>query len=156
MALVNGKCSPVYPHQFIKVNTLFEVIRQHGGRTAWSDKHPAYDVVNGPSGTGMQDLFTPEVDSNDAVTGQDTTNGFHSVQRNDFLKDQSILNEIDELDSTGQHESRSRSYDLRYEFPGRQRRSETGPRQQERPARLPDSANLFDRRLCGCVREDAE
>jgi hypothetical protein len=56
---VNGHCVPLYPHSFLKVNTLFEVIRQHGGQTAWADKHPAYDLVNGPSGTGVRDLFTP-------------------------------------------------------------------------------------------------
>jgi len=101
LALIDGKCVPVYPHNFVKVNTIFEVIRSHGGRTAWSDKHPAYDLVNGPSGQGVQDLFTPEVASNDPVTGQDTTKGFHSVQRNDFLKVQSILNEIAGFDSAG-------------------------------------------------------
>ncbi len=53
------------------------------------------------SGKGVQDLFTPEVNSNDAVTGVDTTKGFHSVQRNDELKVQSILNEINGKDSTG-------------------------------------------------------
>jgi predicted AlkP superfamily pyrophosphatase or phosphodiesterase len=102
-ALVKGACVPVYPHDFIQVNTLFEVVRAHRGRTAWSDKHPAYDLVNGPSGEGVEDLFTPEVNSTDpiypAIT--DTTKGFHSVQRNDQLKVQSILNEIDGLDSTG-------------------------------------------------------
>jgi len=101
MALRNGHCTPVYPHEFVKVNTIFEVIREQGGQTAWSDKHPAYDIVNGPSGKGVQDLFTPEVDSNDPVTGQDTTTGFHSVQRNDLLKVKAILNEITGLDSTG-------------------------------------------------------
>jgi predicted AlkP superfamily pyrophosphatase or phosphodiesterase len=101
LALVNGACVPVYPHQFIKVNTIFEVIRAHGGRTAWSDKHPAYDLVNGPSGKGVQDLFTPEVNSNDSITGQDTTKGFNSVQRNDMLKVKSVLNEIAGFDSTG-------------------------------------------------------
>ena len=95
-------CVPVYPHMFVKVNTMFEVIRAAGKRTAWADKHPAYDIVNGPSGLGVIDLFTPEVDSNDAVTGQDTTNGFHSVQRNDAIKVQAILNEIAGKDSTGQ------------------------------------------------------
>ena len=103
LALVNGQCVPVFPHDVIKVNTIFEVIRSHGGRTAWSDKHPAYDIVNGPSGQGVQDLFTPEVNSNDGVTGQDTTKGFHSIQRNDALKVQSVLNEIAGLDSTGKH-----------------------------------------------------
>ncbi len=101
LARVNGQCLAVYPHDFVKVNTIFEVIRAHGGRTAWSDKHPAYDIVNGPSGKGVQDLFTPEVDSNDSVTGQDTINGFHSIQRNDMLKVKAILNEIAGFDSTG-------------------------------------------------------
>jgi predicted AlkP superfamily pyrophosphatase or phosphodiesterase len=100
-ALVNGSCVPVYPHSFVKVNTIFEVIRGHGRRTAWSDKHPAYDLVNGPSGKGVQDLFTPEVDSNDSLTGQDTTTGFHSIERNDMLKVKSILNEIAGFDSNG-------------------------------------------------------
>jgi hypothetical protein len=101
LALNNGQCTPVYPHQFIKVNTIFEVIRSHGGQTAWADKHPAYDIVNGPSGAGVQDLFTPEVNSNDAITGQDTTTGFCSIQRNDALKVQAVLNEIDGLPSIG-------------------------------------------------------
>ena len=103
LRLVDGVCTPVYPHDFLKVNTIFEVIRAHGGRTAWSDKHPAYDILNGPSGQGVQDLFTPEVNSNDLITGHDTTTGFHSVQRNDSRKVQSILNEIGGLDSTGAH-----------------------------------------------------
>ncbi|WP_026607749.1 alkaline phosphatase family protein [Methylocapsa acidiphila] len=104
MALTNGSCVPVYPHDFIKVNTIFEVIRRHGGRTAWADKHPAYDIVNGPSGTGVQDLFTPEVNSNDSVTGQDATTGFHSIERNDLLKVNAVLNEIKGLDSTGKNQ----------------------------------------------------
>jgi arylsulfatase A-like enzyme len=59
----SGVCRPVYPHDFIKVNTVFEVIREAGGHTAWSDKHPAYDLVNGPSGKGVEDLYTPEINS---------------------------------------------------------------------------------------------
>src|SRR5215831_20117870 len=50
-------CTPVYPHQYLKVNTIFEVARAAGLRTAWSDKHPAYEILNGPSGAGVQDLF---------------------------------------------------------------------------------------------------
>lgn len=101
LALVNGNCAPVYPHDFIKVNTIFEVIRGHGLRTAWADKHPAYEIVNGPSGKGVQDLFTPEVNANDAITGVDYTTGFHSIERNDSIKVQAVLNEIHGLDSTG-------------------------------------------------------
>jgi hypothetical protein len=100
-SLVRGKCAPVLPHQFINVNTIFEVIQAHGGRTAWADKHPAYEILNGPSGTGVQDLYTPEVNSNDPITGQDTTTGYCSIQRNDVLKVQAVLNEINGKDSTG-------------------------------------------------------
>src|SRR5262249_26525891 len=56
-------CRPVFPHEFVKVNTIFEVVRAAGGRTAWSDKHAAYDWVNGPSGKGVDDLYSPEVNS---------------------------------------------------------------------------------------------
>ena len=70
--LVNGVCTPVWPHNFVRTNTLFAVIHRHGGRTAWSDKHPAYDIVNGndpdsePSnapGTNVDDFFAPEINS---------------------------------------------------------------------------------------------
>ena len=102
-ALTSSGCVPVLPHQFIHVNTIFEVIKAHGGRTAWADKHPAYEILNGPSGTGVQDLYTPEVNSNDPVTKQDTTTGYCSIQRNDVLKVQAVLNEINGLDSTGKN-----------------------------------------------------
>src|SRR5207245_7433639 len=68
-----SECKPVYPHQFIKVNTIFEVARAAGLRTAWSDKHPAYGLVNGPSGKGVDDLHTPELNS--IVAGAPVTNG---------------------------------------------------------------------------------
>jgi len=37
----------------MKSNTIFEVAKANGGHTAWADKHPAYDLVNGPSGKGV-------------------------------------------------------------------------------------------------------
>ena len=54
-------CTPVYPHSFLRVNTIFEVARDAGLYTAWSDKHPAYEIVNGPSGSSVNDLYTPEI-----------------------------------------------------------------------------------------------
>jgi hypothetical protein len=57
----NGTCQNIYPHDFIKVNTIFEIAKAAGLRTAWMDKHAAYDWTNGPSGTGVDDLYTPEV-----------------------------------------------------------------------------------------------
>jgi len=88
-------CSPVFPHNFIRVNTIFEVIRRSGGRTAWSDKHPAYEFVNGPSGTGVDDLFTPEVRS---------FRGLKNTELYDDLKVAAILNEITGKDHTGARE----------------------------------------------------
>ena len=36
---------------------------QAGLQTAWSDKHVAYEILNGPSGNGIDDLFAPEIDA---------------------------------------------------------------------------------------------
>jgi hypothetical protein len=95
-------CTRVYPHQYLKVNTVFEVARAHGLRTAWSDKHPAYEILNGPSGTGVQDLFTPEINS-DAPAGGDWTSINSSTQQYDGYKVQAVLNEIAGLDHSGRH-----------------------------------------------------
>jgi hypothetical protein len=89
-------CTPVYPHSFLRVNTLFEVVRAAGLRTAWSDKHPSYEIVNGPSGQGVQDLYTPEIASTDGTTA--------GTEAYDSLKVQAILNEIDGKDHTGLHQ----------------------------------------------------
>ena len=121
-----GACTPVYPHNFVKVNTVFEVIRAAGGYTAWSDKHPAYDLVNGPSGAGVNDLYTPEINSpikngatyngvNLAATlalcdgsnslplakVTDYTTCMPAVEAYDDVKVQSVINEIDGLKSDG-------------------------------------------------------
>jgi hypothetical protein len=64
--LNGGKCTKVFPHDFLKVNTIFGVAHAAGLQTAWSDKHPTYDIVNGPYvGTpNVDDLYTPEINSN--------------------------------------------------------------------------------------------
>jgi hypothetical protein len=93
-------CKPIYPNQYLKVNTIFEVARLHGMRTAWSDKHPAYQMLSGPSGTGVQDYFTPEINSQ-AIgfpAGQDWTNDNAATMQYDSYKVQAILNEIDGFD----------------------------------------------------------
>ena len=99
----SGACKPVYPHEFIRVNTLFEVVRAAGGHTAWSDKHPAYDILNGPSGAGIDDLFTPEINSLIPVAGNtanDNTTSFAATRNYDAIKVQAILHQIDGRDST--------------------------------------------------------
>jgi len=56
-------CEPIYPNQYLHVNTIFEVAHRHHLLTAWSDKHPAYLILSGPSGEGVDDYFTPEINS---------------------------------------------------------------------------------------------
>lgn len=87
----HGHCVPVYPHDFLKSNTVFEVVRAAGGQTAWADKHPAYDLVNGPSGHGVTDLYTPEITN---VDGADATVSVVCTAKNDQKKVAAILNQI--------------------------------------------------------------
>jgi hypothetical protein len=96
-------CKPVYPHQYIKVNTVFEVARAAGLGTAWSDKHPAYEVLNGPSGAGIQDLFTPEINSDAPTLGSsnDWTKVNSLTQQYDSYKVQAVINEINGFDHSG-------------------------------------------------------
>ncbi len=70
--LVHGVCKPLWPHDFVRTNTLFGVLKKHGMRTAWSDKHAAYDIANGNDpdtqptngpGTNIDDFFAPEINS---------------------------------------------------------------------------------------------
>ena len=110
---VGPDCKPVYPHNFIRVNTIFGVAKAAGLRTAWSDKHPAYEYVNGPSGKSVDDLFTPEINSNVKSYEPDTGNpnpncngptwvdSLCAVEFYDNLKVQAILNEINGHYHTG-------------------------------------------------------
>ncbi|MGI8448761.1 MAG: alkaline phosphatase family protein [Streptosporangiaceae bacterium] len=90
-------CKPIYPNQYLKVNTIFNVARQAGLRTAWSDKHPAYLTLSGPCGNGVEDYFTPEINSQ-AIgypAGEDWTSDNAATMQYDSYKVQAILNEID-------------------------------------------------------------
>jgi hypothetical protein len=94
-------CLPVYPHNYIQTNTVFEVARAHNLTTAWSDKHPAYEILNGPSGTGIQDLFTPEINSVADNAGDDWTTDNALTQEYDSVKVAAIVNEINGYDHSG-------------------------------------------------------
>ncbi|MEX3789449.1 alkaline phosphatase family protein [Paraburkholderia sp. BR14374] len=103
-AKVNGVCTPVYPHNYIKTNTLFEVVKSQmaNARTAWADKHAwGYDWVNGPSGKGVDDLARTEINSIDPTTNSDYTDIYTHTEAFDNLHVQAILNQIDGKDSTG-------------------------------------------------------
>ena len=93
--LDDGSCVPVYPHDMIRVNTVFEVIKSFNGRTAYSEKRPSYDFLNGPSGTGIDDLYAPEINANNTITSVPLTEAF------DDLRVTSVINEIDGRDHTG-------------------------------------------------------
>jgi hypothetical protein len=113
-------CNPVYPWNFVRVNTVFGVIHGAGGYTAWSDKHPSYSSIGGPTGTNVNtnvdDYFGPEVNSvsSDFVSsditvpgctplpdllaaraGDDYTGSFQNIQCYDGIKVQAVLNQID-------------------------------------------------------------
>jgi len=96
-------CKPIYPHQYLKVNTVFEVARSAGLMTAWSDKHPAYEILNGPSGKGVVDLFAPEINSQAAppYSAGDWTKDNAATQQYDGYKVQAVLNEIGGKDHSG-------------------------------------------------------
>ena len=96
-----GTCKPIYPHSYLNVNTIFEVARASGLRTAWSDKHPAYELLNGPSGKGIQDLFTPEINSVADASGDDWTTDEALTQEYDGFKVAAVLNEIQGFDHSG-------------------------------------------------------
>ncbi|MBO0840980.1 MAG: alkaline phosphatase family protein, partial [Sciscionella sp.] len=91
-------CEPVYPNQYVKVNNVFEVARSHDLRTAWSDKHPAYTILDGPSGTGVQDMFTPEINSTADAAGDDWTTVNSLTKQYDSYKVTAVRNEIDGYD----------------------------------------------------------
>jgi hypothetical protein len=90
-------CVPVYPHDLLRVNTVFEVIHAAGLRTAWSDKQPSYEIVNGPSGRGVDDLFVPELHANRS------SKSLEKIEAFDDLRLQAVLNEIAGKDHTGGH-----------------------------------------------------
>jgi hypothetical protein len=94
----NGNCVRYFPHEAVKSNTIFEVVKANGGHTAWADKHPAYDIANGPSGKGVDDLFTPEVTN---FGGFDNTVSVVCTVENDQKKVAGILNEIKGLKHDG-------------------------------------------------------
>ena len=88
-------CAPVYPHDYLHVNTIFEVAHEAKLRTAWVDKHPSYEMVNGPSGKGVDDLFTPEL----AASG--ASRSVKAAEIFDDKKIEAVLNELNGKDHSG-------------------------------------------------------
>jgi len=111
-----NNCMPVYPWNFVRTNTIYGVIHAAGGYTAWSDKHPVYAVVSGPTGTAsasnVDDYYAPEVNSDivpipnfktvtgvncnsiSHAAGDDWTTHFDAIKCYDQLKVNAVVNEI--------------------------------------------------------------
>ncbi len=116
-------CAPVYPWNFVRTNTIFGVIHQAGGYTAWSDKHPSYSAVGGPGdGRNLDDDYAPEInssvvplpvklpngesctplpDQNAAAATNAYTDSFQNIQCYDTLKVNAIINEINGMKHDG-------------------------------------------------------
>ncbi|MGA3065587.1 MAG: alkaline phosphatase family protein [Tepidisphaeraceae bacterium] len=60
--------APAFPHSYLKVNTIFEIVHAAGLRTSMIDKHPAYEIAAGPSGKGIDDLYCPEIEAKCVLT----------------------------------------------------------------------------------------
>jgi Type I phosphodiesterase / nucleotide pyrophosphatase len=73
-----GSCEVVYPHNFLRTNTIFEVGRGNGLVTAYADKHPSYEFLNGPSGVGLSQGYFPEIASiNGTLKAQEAWDNLH-------------------------------------------------------------------------------
>lgn len=107
----NNGCKTILPHEYLRVNTIFEVVKFAGGRTAWTDKHPSYEWTNGPSGKGVEDFYGPEINSipvalpqfsgcapvpfADPTPDDGWTNSFDDIKCYDLLHVEAVLNQID-------------------------------------------------------------
>lgn len=104
-------CRTILPHEYLRVNTIFEVVRAHGGRTAWTDKHPSYEWTNGPSGHGVEDFYGPEINSipvplpnvpgcaavpfPDTAADDGWTTSFDNIKCYDSIHVQAVVNQIE-------------------------------------------------------------
>jgi hypothetical protein len=104
-------CQPIMPWDYLKVNTIFQVIHNAGMRTAWSDKHAIYSSFNGhgSGGTSIDDFFAPEIDSQAVEpngvpypTDTDWAHDDAATKQYDRYKVQAVLNELNGYDHSGQ------------------------------------------------------
>jgi hypothetical protein len=108
--------APVYPHDYLKVNTIFEIAHAAGMRTALMEKHPSYEIASGPSGSGVDDMYSPEIDAPVALIDGKLVDGFSAaagtkldqiihnlplVMVYDDMKVSALLREIGGQDSRG-------------------------------------------------------
>lgn len=126
--IVDGKCVPIEPNDFLRTNSIFSVGSAAGLRTAWADKHPAADEQVAGNGTpnAVTDPFMTEINADIVpATLKDTRgrtvsfplsnptgdpNGFSitdsvgNTESYDQIKVDAVLNEIDGLNSAGKEQ----------------------------------------------------
>ena len=90
----------VYPHDYLRVNTIFEVVKAAGGRTAYAEKHLTYEIAQGPSGQGVDDLYTPEINAFNEY-GVAITKSVAATEAYDDLKVRAIIHQMHGFDHTG-------------------------------------------------------
>ncbi|HUX67465.1 MAG TPA: alkaline phosphatase family protein [Terriglobales bacterium] len=88
-------CTPVYPHNLLRVNTIFDVLKARGLYTAFIDKQVGDEMDQGPTGHAVDDLYTPEL--HHAGASHSLPGIFHF----DDLRTQALLYEIAGKDHTG-------------------------------------------------------
>jgi hypothetical protein len=105
-----ASCKPIMPWDYLKVNTIFQVVHGAGMRTAWSDKHAIYSSFNGPGsgGNSIDDFFAPEIDSQavepNGVPYPQDDDWAHidaATKQYDSYKVQAVINELDGYDHSG-------------------------------------------------------
>ncbi len=116
---VDAQGNPVFPHNYVNVNTIFDVAKSAGLYTAYSEKHSgAYDILNASSGDAVDDYYSPEIAAKvaiedgklvDASTAKDpskltfkgVTSSVTTTKLYDDLKVNAVINEINGLNSLG-------------------------------------------------------
>ena len=123
--IIDGRCVPVAPNDFLRTNSIFSVVHAAGLRTAWADKHPAADNQVAGHGTpdSVTDPFLTEINADiiprtlvdtrgRTVTfpapnptgnqnGPFITDSVGNTEAYDQIKVDAILNEIDGVNSAG-------------------------------------------------------
>ncbi|KAL0048942.1 hypothetical protein WJX82_002891 [Trebouxia sp. C0006] len=113
---LDAACDPVHAWRFNQANTIFQVALAAGKRTAWIDKGPYYEVVQGQTGNGVMDLYTPEIscqcgDNQTGIPSTAITNGLGvdlaknitAARAYDELHVQAVINQINGKHSSGNY-----------------------------------------------------
>jgi hypothetical protein len=65
----------------LRMNTVVELVRAAGLQTAYADKHPAYDLVRGPSGIGLSEGYFSEQGTTEILSSDDDDDDLPSFKK---------------------------------------------------------------------------